>query len=95
MMFEAMLPRVRQIAADVFGLPLDAVTGQSSPETIENWDSLQHVTLVVALEQAFTVQFLPEEIAEMVTIERIASLVEQKQAVVGTSLVYHPSKARS
>lgn len=85
MTVEGMLPRVRQIAADVFGLPLDAVTGQSSPETIENWDSLQHVTLVVALEQAFAVQFLPEEISEMLTIERIASLVDQKVALVGTS----------
>jgi acyl carrier protein len=81
---DAMLPRVRQIAADVFDVPLDAVTSQSSPETIENWDSLQHVTLVVALEQAFAVQFLPEEISEMLTIERIASLVEQKMAPVAT-----------
>ena len=81
---DAMLPRVRQIAADVFDVPLDAVTSQSSPETIENWDSLQHVTLVVALEQAFAVQFLPEEISEMQTIERIVSLVEQKMAPVAT-----------
>jgi len=81
---DAMLPRVRQIAADVFDVPLDAVTSQSSPETIENWDSLQHVTLVVALEQVFAVQFLPEEISEMLTIERIASLVEQKMAPVAT-----------
>ena len=81
---DAMLQRVRQIAADVFDVPLDAVTSQSSPETIENWDSLQHVTLVVALEQAFAVQFLPEEISEMLTIERIASLVEQKMAPVAT-----------
>ncbi|HEX9532349.1 MAG TPA: acyl carrier protein [bacterium] len=81
---DAMLQRVCQIAADVFDVPLDAVTSQSSPETIENWDSLQHVTLVVALEQAFAVQFLPEEISEMLTIERIASLVEQKMAPVAT-----------
>jgi acyl carrier protein len=81
---DGMLPRVRQIAADVFGVPLDVVTSQSSPETIENWDSLQHVTLVVALEQAFAVQFLPEEISEMLTIERIASLVEKKMAPVAT-----------
>ncbi len=81
---DAMLQRVRQVAADVFDVPLDAVTSQSSPETIENWDSLQHVTLVVALEQALAVQFLPEEISEMLTIERIASLVEQKMAPVAT-----------
>lgn len=75
---EAVVRQVRQIAADIFNLPLDAITLQSSPQMIETWDSLQHVNLVLALEQTFAVQFLPEEIAEMQTIDRIAALVEQK-----------------
>lgn len=78
MIAEAVVRQVRQIAADIFNLPLDAITLQSSPQMIETWDSLQHVNLVLALEQTFAVQFLPEEIAEMQTIDRIAALVEQK-----------------
>jgi acyl carrier protein len=70
--------QVRQIASDIFNLPLEAVTPQSSPDTIENWDSLQQVNLVLALEQTFHLQFRPEEIAEMLNIETIASLVEEK-----------------
>ena len=74
-MTDSVLQQVRQIAADIFNLPPDAVTPQSSPETIENWDSLQHVNLVLALEQTFKLRFRPEEVAEMLTIERIAALV--------------------
>jgi acyl carrier protein len=77
-MTDSVLHQVRQIAVDIFNLPLEAVTPQSSPDTIENWDSLRHVILVLALEQTFNLQFCPEAIAEMLNIERIASLVEEK-----------------
>ena len=77
-MRNSLLPQVRQIAADIFSLSLEAVTPPSSPDTIEGWDSIQHVNLVLALEQNFNVQFLPEDIAEMSTIELIALLVERK-----------------
>lgn len=77
-MTDSVLREVRQIAADIFNLPLEAVTPQSSADTIEKWDSLQHVIVVLALEQTFNLQFRPEEIAEMLNIELIASLVENK-----------------
>jgi acyl carrier protein len=76
----SLVQQVHQIAADIFSVPLEAVTAQSSPNTIVTWDSLQHVNLVLALEQQFDVQFLPEEIAEMSRIELIVSLVEDKIA---------------
>jgi acyl carrier protein len=75
---DVVLRRARQIAADIFDLPLDAITAGSCPQTIATWDSLHHINLVLALEQSFDVQFLPEEIVEMLTIERIVVLIEQK-----------------
>lgn len=77
-MRDSVLQQVRQIAADIFNQPLEAVTTQSSPDTVENWDSLQHVNLVLALEQNFSLEFLPEEITEMANIKLIAMLIEEK-----------------
>jgi acyl carrier protein len=79
---EPVAARICQIAADIFDLPLRAVIPASSPDTIEGWDSLHHVSFVLALEQTFYVQFLPEEVADMLSIERAALLVEQKLAGV-------------
>ena len=70
--------RVRGIAADVLKLPVSQVTAQSSPETIEAWDSVQHLNLVLALEQEFAVQFEPEEIDQMNSIDRILKVLEGK-----------------
>ena len=50
---ETVEAQVRQIAADIFNLPLPRVTRQTSPESVENWDSLQHLNFVLALEAAF------------------------------------------
>jgi acyl carrier protein len=70
--------RVRQIAADIFSTPADRMTRQSSPEEIEKWDSVQHLSLVLALEQGFNVQFDPEEMDQMKTLGDITDLVDLK-----------------
>jgi acyl carrier protein len=70
--------RVRRIIADVFDLPLEQVAPASSPDTVEGWDSLQHLNVVLALEQEFALQFTPEEIEQMLSVELIADLVEEK-----------------
>ncbi|MDX2031472.1 MAG: acyl carrier protein [Blastocatellia bacterium] len=72
--------RVQQIIADLFSLPPAEVTPASSPDTIESWDSLQHLNLVLALEQEFTLQFAPEEIEQMLSVELIVDLLEEKGA---------------
>ena len=70
--------QVRQIAADVFGIPLEEVTLESTQDDIEKWDSLQHINLVMALEQNFSIEILPEEIGEMGKIGDVVQVVEGK-----------------
>lgn len=77
-MTESVLDQVRLMAADIFNVPLENVGAESSPDTIENWDSLQHLNLVLALEQHFGLEFVPEEIEQMLSIELISMLVEEK-----------------
>ena len=70
--------RVRGIAADVLRLPGNQITAQSSPQNIEGWDSVQHLNLVLALEQEFGVQFEPEEIDQMNSIGRVLTVLQSK-----------------
>ncbi len=71
---------VRNIASDIFGIPADGITAESSPETIENWDSMQHLNLVLAIEEKFGVQLDPEDIEQMKNIGAVAALVEKLQS---------------
>jgi acyl carrier protein len=70
--------QVRAIASDVFGVPVDRLSAGSSPESVENWDSMQHLNLVLAIEEKFGVQLDPEEIEQMKNIGAVAALVDKK-----------------
>jgi acyl carrier protein len=70
--------QVRSVASDLLGIPADGISAASSPESIEAWDSVQHLTLVLALEEEFNLQLSPEEIEQMKNIGDIAKLIERK-----------------
>ncbi|MCZ8243205.1 MAG: acyl carrier protein [Microcystis sp. LE19-131.1A] len=77
--------RVRGIVSDIFQIPLEQVSLDSSPETIEAWESIQHLNLVLALEQEFGVSFSPEEMATMLSVEAISQLVSEKTIKISSS----------
>ena len=72
--------QVRGIASDLFAVPSQEIAADSSPETIKTWDSIQHLSLVLALEEKFQIQLSPDEIEQMTSIGAIARLLESKLA---------------
>jgi acyl carrier protein len=74
----AVSARLQRLVADVFGLDPRAVTEGTSVDTVDRWDSLQHLNLVIALESEFGVTFTPEEIPELVSVEIIALTLRDK-----------------
>ena len=77
---ESTFDQVRNIASDIFGVAANKITADSSPETIENWDSMQHLNLVLAVEEKFGIQLAPEDIEQMKNIGAVAALVEKLQS---------------
>lgn len=76
-MAQDVLARTCEIIGDALGV--SPVAADASPQTIEEWDSIAHLNIVMALEGAFGVRFDPEEIPELVTPEAIAQRVEAKR----------------
>ena len=77
--YSLVLERAKAVVAETFQLPVEEVSEASSPDSIPAWDSLQHLMLVVGLEQEFAVEFSPEEVEELATVELIAELLVEKQ----------------
>lgn len=77
-MTASVFEQVQRIASDLFGVPADGIEAASSPETIESWDSTQHLSLVLALEEKFNLQLSPDEIEQMKSIGEVTKLVEGK-----------------
>lgn len=59
--------QLRQVFESVLGVDGPALADESSPETIETWDSLNHVSLMMAIEADFSLQFEPTELMELRT----------------------------
>lgn len=78
-MTSTVFDQIRTIASDLFGIPAQQITADSTAETIETWDSIQHLNLVLALEERFNIQLSPEEIEEMKSIGGVAKVVEAKR----------------
>ena len=82
----SVLHRVQRTVADLFALPVTDITPETSPDTIETWDSLQHLNLVLAIEQEFGVQFAPEDIAQILCVADIVTLLIEKLRSAGSPL---------
>ncbi len=70
--------KIKRIMAIVFGINADMVCNNTSPESVESWDSLRHMNLVIAIEEEFDLEFDENEIAELLTYDQIVKLVKSK-----------------
>jgi acyl carrier protein len=67
---------VIDLVADVMGVPVSTIQLSSSPETVEGWDSVKHLTLAVALEERFGVALAPEEIEAISSVQDLLTLAQ-------------------
>ena len=68
--------RIKKVMFAVFEIPVEQIKDDSSVDTIESWDSLKHMNLIVALEEEFNVQFTDDEIIEMMNYLLIKEILK-------------------
>jgi acyl carrier protein len=69
--------RIVDIAAATFGVSPEVLSDASSPDTVENWDSMNHIHLIVALEAEFGVSFEPDRALELINLAEIEKAVHE------------------
>jgi acyl carrier protein len=76
------LDGIREIMVNVFDIDLDQsdVTEDTTANDIEEWDSLSHIRLIVAVERKFKVKFTNSEIELLKRVGDLVTLVEAKTA---------------
>lgn len=66
-----MRDKIKNVMAVVFEIQPSEIPDSASTSTLENWDSLNHMNLVVALEEEFRIRFSDEEIVEIVSLDAV------------------------
>jgi acyl carrier protein len=74
------LDTIRGIMNDVFDIDVDqaSVTPDTTASDIEEWDSLSHIRLIVAIERKFNVKFKNSEIEALKRVGDLVALVQAK-----------------
>ena len=73
--------RIKRVVASVFGVPENSVTAQSSNTTIPNWDSLNIINLMIAIESEFGITLSVDEVTDLLSVEKIQQLLQSKGVV--------------
>lgn len=71
-----MKERIKEVMSAVFGIKCEEISNDASTETIENWDSLNHMNLIVALEEEFGIRFSDDEIIKLINLEALENRIQ-------------------
>ena len=70
--------RIKNVMSAVFEISVDEIDENSSPDNIESWDSLNHMKIVVSLEEEFNIQFTDADIIELINMKLIRAVLLEK-----------------
>ena len=70
--------KVTDILRDVFDDETLQPTAETTSEDVAEWDSTNHVRLMVAIESAFNIHFETDEITNPQNVAQLVNLIETK-----------------
>ena len=68
---------IKRVMADVLDLDPQAIRDETSVDNTARWDSANHIQLVLALEQEFSISF---DVTEMESMQSCLDIVQTRHA---------------
>ena len=72
------LDKVSTIIRDITGDDEAVLTHESSAEDVQNWDSMNHISIIVAIEQSFGIKFRMAELEDAKNIGAMIDLIKSQ-----------------
>ncbi len=70
--------RLNNVFRDVFDDESITVNENTTSDDIEDWDSLEHINLVVAVEQEFGMKFNMNEVTTMKNVGEMVDIIKSR-----------------
>ena len=70
--------RIKDVMSAVFEISTDKINDKSSPDTVQSWDSLKHMNLIIALEEEFEIIFSDDDIVNILSFDSFRSIIKEK-----------------
>lgn len=72
--------RLQVVFRQVFDDSSIVIRPEMTADDVEEWDSVMHINLLVAIEKEFSVRFKTEEVMEVANVGQFIALLEKKLA---------------
>jgi acyl carrier protein len=72
---------VKKILAKVLEIDIATIFDNATQKDIAKWDSLQHLNLIVEIEDNYDISIDPEDISEMLSIDKIIEIIKKYKNV--------------
>ncbi len=72
---------VKEILAKVLEIDIATIFDNATQKDIAKWDSLQHLNLIVEIEDKYDISIDPEDISEMLSIDKIIEIIKKYKNV--------------
>lgn len=67
--------RILKVMSLVFEVPIESLNEDSSSDSIGSWDSLNHLNLIIALEEEFNIEIPDEEVGNLMNFKLIKLVI--------------------
>ena len=72
--------KLTTVFRDTFDDDALTLTPQTTAHDVEDWDSLRHIQLLVAVEKAFNIRFNTGEVANLANVGQMVDLIAKRTA---------------
>ncbi len=72
------IDRLNEVFRDVFDDSSLEVTAKTTADDIEDWDSIEHITLIGAVEDEFGMRFKMGEVSGMKNVGEMIDIIRQR-----------------
>ena len=67
--------KLKEIMSKVFLVEKKIINSKTSPENLENWDSMNHLNLVIELENEFNINLDNDQIVSITNFSELVKLI--------------------
>ena len=75
---DAILKKLNEVFREVFDLDDVVVTRETVADDIEEWDSLEHINLISAVESTFKMKFKMKEVSTMKNVGEMVDIIAER-----------------
>lgn len=75
---DAILEKLTEVFRDVFDDEEIVISDKTTADDIEAWDSLEHISLIAAVERAFKMRFTMREVSGMKNVGEMIDILAER-----------------